>query len=214
MDGCVLFTDAVRQTPRASGPGSGRWQDRGRRWGRRTGRGLGQQSPVLDDGLLDCLGEVLPEVPPVRHVDRVGGAEASGLGVGAGAVAADHLHARVLGQPAGDGRDAAVGQQVDGAAGLDVHQDRRVHVTLAQRELIHAEHTERRRLGPGQPSYQPQQRRTAHRDGKSVSEPGAGTTGQHECHVPQTACGPWLRRPCRKVRARICSTNVACWQAC
>lgn len=69
---------------------------------------------MMDDGLLDRFGKVLPEMPPVCHMDRVGGAKPSSLGVGAGAVTADHLDAGVIRQPAGDGLDPAVGQQVDG----------------------------------------------------------------------------------------------------
>ncbi|MDH6115359.1 hypothetical protein P3T36_007195 [Kitasatospora sp. MAP12-15] len=141
---------------------------------------------MVDDGLLDGFGEVLPDVPPVRDVDRVGGAESPGFGVGGGAVAADHLDARVLGQPAGDCRDGAVGQQVDGPARLDVDQDRRVDVSFAQCELVHAEHARRRRRALREGSYQPQQRGSAHRSGESVCQPGAGAAREHQGHLLQS----------------------------
>jgi hypothetical protein len=49
-----------------------------------------------------------------------------------GAVAADHFHARVVGQPAGQGGGFAVGENVDGPVDVDVDQDRAVGVTLAE----------------------------------------------------------------------------------
>ena len=60
-----------------------------------------QQGTVTDDGLLHRLGEVLPDVPPVRHVDGVRRAEPSGLGEREGMVAADHLDTGMAGQPLG-----------------------------------------------------------------------------------------------------------------
>lgn len=41
---------------------------------------------MLDDRFLDGLGQVFPQVPPVRDVNRLRGAEPSGLGVCGGAV--------------------------------------------------------------------------------------------------------------------------------
>nr|WP_248843287.1 hypothetical protein [Streptomyces virginiae] len=95
------------------------------------GGGFGQQGPVLEHGLLHGLGEVVPQVVAIRDVDGVGGAEAPGLRIGAGAVSADHLDSRVGGEPSAHGLDAAVGQEVDDVTGLDVDQDRRVDVSLA-----------------------------------------------------------------------------------
>jgi hypothetical protein len=91
---------------------------------------------VLQHGLLNRVGEVLPQVEAVGDMDGVGGAEPCGLGVGGGAVTADDLHTRVDGQPGAHGLHGAIGQQVDRPAGLDVDQDGRVDVPLLYLELI------------------------------------------------------------------------------
>jgi hypothetical protein len=54
---------------------------------------------VAGDGLLDVLGEVVPQMPPVRDLDGVRSAAAGRFGVGAGAVAPDHLRIGVRLQP-------------------------------------------------------------------------------------------------------------------
>jgi hypothetical protein len=51
---------------------------------------------VSGDGLLDVLGKVVPEMPPIGHLDRLRCPGPGALGIGAGAVPADHLGARML----------------------------------------------------------------------------------------------------------------------
>lgn len=68
-----------------------------------VGRGirLDPVGPVGHDDLLDRLAEVVPQVPAVSYLDRVGGAFADGFRVGAGTIPADNLHAGVAcSQPA------------------------------------------------------------------------------------------------------------------
>jgi hypothetical protein len=73
VDGRVLFAHPVGQTAGLS------WLIRGRWRRRRVLQGLGgadrggvlrlaQEGAVLDDRLLDGLGQVFPDVPPVRDV--------------------------------------------------------------------------------------------------------------------------------------------------
>ena len=62
------------------------------------------------------------------------------LGIGAGPVPADDLHAGVVCQPPGQGAGLAVGQHVDGPVRVHVDQDGRVGMTLPFREVIHAQH--------------------------------------------------------------------------
>ncbi|MFM9577267.1 hypothetical protein ACKI1I_44875 [Streptomyces turgidiscabies] len=80
----MLLAHPVGQTARLP------WFIRGRRRKLRALQGLGgadrgsvlrlaQQGAVLDDRLLDGLRQVFPDVPPVRDVNRVRGAESSGL---------------------------------------------------------------------------------------------------------------------------------------
>lgn len=116
----------------------------------------------------------------VGDVDGVRGAEACGLGVGGGAVPADDLHSWVGGQPGPDGFNGAVGQQVDRAAGLDVDQDGRVDVALAQGELVDPQDPRRWRLGLRHGAYQPEQGGAAGRDGEGFRQAGAGPVGQHQ----------------------------------
>jgi len=79
MDGRVLLADAVRQAPGPAGLSSGDRQ--GHRLAGTGGRRrwFGQQGAVLEHGLLDGVGEVLPEVEPVGDVDGPRGAEPPGL---------------------------------------------------------------------------------------------------------------------------------------
>lgn len=141
----------------------------------------------MEHGLLDGFGQVLPQVEAVGDVDGVRGAEPGGFGVGGGAVAADDLHSGVGGQPGAHGFDGAVGQQVGRAAGLDVHQDGRVGVALAQCELIDPQHTRCRRTGLWESAYQPEQGGAACRDREDFREAGAGPAGQHQPEALQ--CG-------------------------
>ena len=46
--------------------------------------------------IFDVLGKVVPQVPPIGHLDRLGCPTPGALGIGAGAVPADHLGAWVL----------------------------------------------------------------------------------------------------------------------
>ncbi len=74
MDSRMLFTDAVRQTPRAPGPAVSGGRTRAGDGAGVLIAGSGSRGTVVDDGLLDRFGEVLREMPLVCKVDRVGGA--------------------------------------------------------------------------------------------------------------------------------------------
>ena len=58
--------------------------------------GLAQAAVVSGDGLFDVLGQVVPQMPPIGHLDRPRCPTAGSLGIGTGAVPADHLGARML----------------------------------------------------------------------------------------------------------------------
>src|SRR5690606_28336813 len=92
---------------------------------------FGEVGAVGDHGFLDRLAEVVPQVPAVGDLDRVGCPVADGLGVGTGPVPAHDLHPGVFPQPGGDGLLLPVGQHVDRAAGGDVDEDGRVDMSLA-----------------------------------------------------------------------------------
>ena len=58
--------------------------------------GLAQAAVMGGDGLLDVLGKVVPQMPPIGHLDRLGCPAAGSLGIGTGTVSANHLNTRVL----------------------------------------------------------------------------------------------------------------------
>jgi len=82
-----------------------------------TGPGIwfSQASAVGGDAPLGCPGEVLPQVEPVGNLDRARGASARTVGVGAGAVPADHLHTGMGRQPVSQQLGLAALQQFQGA---------------------------------------------------------------------------------------------------
>jgi hypothetical protein len=69
---------------------------------------------VRGNALLDGLAEVLQQVIPVCDLECVRGSERGTLGIGAGAVTADHLNSRVGRQPRCQGCRFASRQDVDG----------------------------------------------------------------------------------------------------
>ena len=75
-------------------------------------------------------------MPAVRDLHRLRRADASRLGIGAGSVAAHHLHVGVLGEPVRDGVCCAVGQHVQRPVRLDVNDDGAVHVPATEREIV------------------------------------------------------------------------------
>jgi hypothetical protein len=139
---------------------------------------------VRGDAPLGGFGEVLPQVEPVGDLDRAGCAGAGPVGVGAGAVPADHLHPRVGGQPVRQRPGVAAGQQVQRCAGLAVDQHGAIVLAAADREVIDAEHPRdaRRRVRGGHD--QPQQHLPARRHAQRRRQPAPGPPGQRHRDVP------------------------------
>ncbi len=124
----------------------------GLRLGRRDGHpavlsGPGLSAPLLGrtqvlgmggEHHLQHLGQVLQQVEAVGDLNCPRRTVAGALGVGAGAIAGDHLHAGMAAQPCGQRVRLAAGQQRHWAALVEVHQHRAVAVPLAQRPVVHA----------------------------------------------------------------------------
>ena len=89
----------------------------------RCGDGFPEAVFVPGDASLDGLGEVLPQMEPVRDLDRVRCAGAGCFGIGAGAVPADDLRFSMLGEPLGQRRGVTARQQVNDPAVLAVEQN-------------------------------------------------------------------------------------------
>ena len=116
------------------------------RWSRRHGRFL-QHLLFPRERPLQRRGQVLEEVETVRDLNGVGSSLAGSLRVGTAAVAGDDLDAGMLPQPLGQGLGPAVGEQVDDAAALEVHQDRPILLAFPFGPIVHPEHPGHDRLG-------------------------------------------------------------------
>lgn len=93
--------------------------------------------------LLHGCREVLEEVPPICHLQCVGGGLPDGLGEGHQPVTADDLGAGVLAEPGGDCAGLAIRQHVHRPGGLDVDEDRSVGPSSAELELVDTEYPRR-----------------------------------------------------------------------
>jgi hypothetical protein len=58
---------------------------------RGCGCGFAEVGVMLADEFLDGLDEVVPQMPAIRDLDRIGGADTNAFGVGAGTVATEDL---------------------------------------------------------------------------------------------------------------------------
>ena len=115
---------------------------------------------------LDCLAHVGQQVPAVGDLYCLGCADGGGAGVLCRAVARDHLHPWPLPKPFRHSWGRAVGQQVDHAPALQVHNDRAVCPTLAQRPIVHRHDARRLHLGQWQATDQAQHRIGTRRHGQ------------------------------------------------
>ncbi|GLX48718.1 hypothetical protein Shyhy01_16680 [Streptomyces hygroscopicus subsp. hygroscopicus] len=140
---------------------------------------------MAGDAPLSRFAEVAPEVEPVGDLDGGGRANAGTFGEERGAIAADNLDPRMLGQPGRDAASLTVGQQVHWSAGLDVDQHGPVDAALPHRVLVDANHTRARWLGLWESVDQPQDRVPADSRSEDVGQPGTGAAGQGEADLSQ-----------------------------
>jgi hypothetical protein len=139
---------------------------------------FGEAGAVRHHCLLGVPGQVVPQVPAVRDLDRVRGAVPGALGVIAGPVPADHLRARMRLQPGLQGAGFPVRQQLDRLARRDVHQDGPVDLAAPQGEIIDPQDLRGgagRRLRQG--GDQPQQRGPVRRDAQHGGQPAGCAAG-------------------------------------
>jgi hypothetical protein len=88
----------------------------------------------------DLVAQVLPQMPPVADLHRVGQGPADRLGVGGRAVPAHDLDPLLASQPCFQDGGLAVGQDIDAFPGLGVDDDRGVAVAAAQGEVVDTDH--------------------------------------------------------------------------
>lgn len=91
-----------------------------------------------------------------------------------GPVTADHLNARPRGEPGRQAGRLTVGQQVDGAAGLDVDEDGAVVAALPGRVLVNADNPWCGHLGLGKRVHQTKHRAAADGNAENAGDAGAG----------------------------------------
>jgi hypothetical protein len=159
-------------------PGLRMWCRGGTRAGRRGGHGGAHASVMGGHGLVHRLGHVVPDMPPVGDLGRLGRTLAGAFGVGAGPVSADGLHLRVLAQPCGQRLTVAARKDLDRPVGVHVQQHRAIHVPAVEREVIDAEHADLPNLRVGHGAQQVEQRIPADWHTQRVGQPGTGSTGQ------------------------------------
>lgn len=93
---------------------------------------------------VDGIAQIAQQMPAVGRLDSIRRALAGAVGIGAGPIARDHLHAGMLAQPGSQGLGLAVRQQVHDGVAFQVHQRRAVAVATAPSPIIDAQHAWRR----------------------------------------------------------------------
>src|SRR5262245_24286286 len=89
--------------------------------------------------LLDRITQILQQVPPVCHMDRLRCARSTTNRVGFPTIAADNLDTRMCSQPGAKGFFCALGQQVYGSVLLQIDQDGSQALTTAKGPVIDAQ---------------------------------------------------------------------------
>ncbi len=132
------------------------------------------------------LAEVAQHVPSVGDLDGARRADPRTLGVGAGPVVGEDLHARVRPQPGGQRLCRPVGQQVHHRVLLEVDQDRPVAVAAPPSPIIDRHHPRGRRgrriAASG--ARRAQQRVRAHGHRQAGSEPCTGLAAHGQGDAP------------------------------
>lgn len=105
-----------------------------------------QALAVTGDGPLGGLAEVVPQVPPVGNLSRLGCPGRGAFGEERSPIPADHLDAGPFGQPLCQAGCLPVRQQVHWPSGFDIDQNRAVDAALARGVLIDADHSRGRCL--------------------------------------------------------------------
>lgn len=152
-----------------------------------------QASAVVSDASLGGFAEVVPKVPPVRHLHRLGRPGGGAFGEERCPIAADHFAPWPLREPSGQAGGFPVGQQVHRASAFDVDQDGSVVAAFAGGVLIDADDARGRNLRVGQGLDQPQHRAAADGQAEDSRYAGPGSTGEREADRGQRrpqALGP------------------------
>jgi hypothetical protein len=100
---------------------------------------------MMSQRRLECLTQAAQQMPPVGHLDGTGRSRAGGLGIRAGAIAADNLHAGMGPQPLRHCLRGSVGQQIDNATSFQIAKYRSVAMAFAPCPIVDAQDSWHRR---------------------------------------------------------------------
>jgi hypothetical protein len=160
-----------------------------------VGNGSDQGLAVTGHDLLHGVGKVVPQVPTVGDLHRVGRTRAGGLGVRTGPIPADHLDPGPGSQPLRDRGGSPVRQDVDRAVGAHIDHDGAVDVPPPEREVVDPHQSQRGGRRERDRPQQPQQGRSTHHGRQPDSQPGPSTTGQERRHSLQHPLQPQAPPP-------------------
>jgi hypothetical protein len=162
---------------------------------------------------VDGLGEVLPQVEPVRDLDSLRCPGPGPVRIGTRAVSANDLCSRVGGQPVGQGPGVAALEQVQRRAGLAVNDDGAVVLAAPDREVVDPNHPRGRRRRVRDGHDQPEQDLPGHGDAQAGGQPRPRPPGQRDPDAPEhpgqqrrlpriawSGCVPARRTSCARSR--------------
>ena len=149
-----------------------------------------EAAAVLGDAPLGGFAQVVPQVPPVRDLDGLRSADSGALGKERGTVPADDLDVWSPGEPRGQAGRLPVGQQIDRAAGFDVHENGAVVPALAGGVLIDPNHSRRGRFRLRKRVDQAQDSAPAGGCAEDGRQAGAGPACQGETYRGQCGAQP------------------------
>lgn len=156
----------------------------------RFGNQDAQALAVTGDSPLRGFAEVVPQVPPVGNLSRLGCPGRGHFREERSPIPADHLDAGPFGQPLCQAGCLPVRQQVHWPSGLDIDQNRAVDAALARGVLIDADHSRGRCLRLGQRIEQSQDRAAADGHPEDACHPGAGPASERETNRRQRRAQP------------------------
>ena len=135
---------------------------------------------------LESLAHVVKEVPSIGHLYGLRRGFRRRFGVQTGSVPADDFGARMSPQPLRGAFRAAVRQQIDDLAELQVTENRAVTTPFAPRPVVDAQHPRRlSRRHHHLTTQLSQQRRTAGQDAQLYGQTATRGSAQRQCDLLQ-----------------------------
>lgn len=132
-----------------------------------------EAGPARLEHLLQGRAGVLDQMKPIRHLQRLGSAHPGPVGVRLGAIAHEHLAARMLHGPGRQHLGFAL-QEIDRPMGLKVHQQGRVGLAPARGQVVDPQHPRRHYRRRRVPAQQAEQRLRAGLLAKALDQAGTG----------------------------------------